>query len=368
MNADLPISTRIVVSDSNSIGTARRAAHQLATRTGFGELERGEVEIVATELATNLAQHGRGGQLLLRPLGSGATAGGDEQRDPSRAPFGSTVSATARIGIELLAIDAGPGIADTLAAGRDGWSSAGTLGLGLGAIRRLSKRTDLYSRPGAGTVLVAQLWSPSDRVSAPGARALALGAICLPCRGETECGDAWSFERFDAVLRLFVVDGLGHGPDAASAARIAVQSVRASRSLAPVAILERLHAALRSTRGAAAGLAEIDLERKIVRYSGVGNTVAAIVDGTTSRRLVSHNGTLGHVAGRIQEFHAPWSSTSLLIMHTDGLSQRWNLDAYAGISRHHPALVAGVLYRDHARDTDDATVVVLGDGERGAVT
>lgn len=356
MTSGMPTSTLVTVTDANSVGTARRAAQQLASSLGFGDVERANAELVATELATNLANHARGGELLLRALGDGATAGGDRHAIRTEGEFTSAI-AVERAGIELLALDGGPGIADTAAARRDGFSGGSTLGLGLGAIRRLSQRSDLWSRRGSGTAVVAQLWSPAEPAPVHVPRS-ELGAICVPRSGETECGDAWSYQVIGSRRRVFVIDGLGHGPEAARAARTAVQLVSTLGELGPGAVLERVHAALRPTRGGAASLADIDLDRGVARYCGVGNTVAAVADATTVRRLVSHNGTLGHVAPRFQEFQVPWQPGSLLIVHTDGLTQKWSLDAYPELLAHHPALVAGVLYRDHARGGDDATVVV----------
>jgi hypothetical protein len=74
--------------------------------------------------------------------------------------------------------------------------------------------------------------------------------------------------------------------------------------------------------------------------------------------MVSMNGTLGHSVGRIQHFSYPWGKTSALIMHSDGLATRWNMDQYPGLAARHPALLAGVLYRDFCRRRDDVTILV----------
>ena len=61
---------------------------------------------------------------------------------------------------------------------------------------------------------------------------------------------------------------------------------------------------------------------------------------------------------RIQEFSYPWPSGALLVMHSDGLNTSWDVRGQPGLATRHPSLVAGVLYRDHARGTDDVTVAV----------
>jgi hypothetical protein len=70
--------------------------------------------------------------------------------------------------------------------------------------------------------------------------------------------------------------------------------------------------------------------------------------------MVSHNGTAGHVAPRIREFVYDFTVDPLVILHSDGLTSRWDLAAYPGLAMQHPSLVAGVLLRDHRRGRDDA--------------
>jgi serine phosphatase RsbU (regulator of sigma subunit) len=157
---------------------------------------------------------------------------------------------------------------------------------------------------------------------------------------------------------ILVVDGLGHGAAAAAAAREAQRVFREYCTSDPGEILDRTHGALRSTRGAAVAVAEIREDARELRYAGVGNiAAAAIAPNGVSQHLVSHNGTVGHVVRKIQEFTYPFAPGSLLVMHSDGLGTRWRLDPYPGIAARHPGLVAGVLYRDHKRGRDDVTVL-----------
>ena len=102
-------------------------------------------------------------------------------------------------------------------------------------------------------------------------------------------------------------------------------------------------------------------------WAGAGNIAGTLapVEGR-SCGLVSHNGTLGHSITRFQEFSYPWPDQGLLILHSDGLSNRWDLNPYPGLSRKDPSLIAGVLYRDFANRGDD--VVVLVGRERSGVS
>jgi hypothetical protein len=146
---------------------------------------------------------------------------------------------------------------------------------------------------------------------------------------------------------------------AADAARAARAAFDAHPQLAPPDRLAEIHSALRPTRGAAAVIAEVDRSRGLLRFAGIGNISAQIATERASRHLVSHYGTVGHHAPRIHEFQYPWSADSSLIIHTDGLGSRWTLEDYPGLMRRHPALIAGVLYRDFRRGRDDASIVVL---------
>src|SRR5215510_9892301 len=124
------------IREMSGVAEARREVTGLARAVGFSEIEIGRVAIVVTEAATNLVKHTPQGQLLARAF----------DRD------GVAV-------IEALALDQGPGIANVSESLRDGYSTAGSPGTGLGAIKRLSDEFDIYSAPGKGVALVAQLWS-----------------------------------------------------------------------------------------------------------------------------------------------------------------------------------------------------------------
>jgi anti-sigma regulatory factor (Ser/Thr protein kinase) len=326
------------VTEPSQVGEARRAAAALAARLGFGEEEAGKVALVVTEAATNLVKHANAGVILLRPLEQGGTPG-----------------------VEILALDKGPGMADVNRCLRDGFSSAGTPGTGLGAITRLAAFADIHSVPEKGTALLARLWSRPPAEAA----GLRVGAVCLPVSGEVVCGDAWAVAQDAGRALVLVADGLGHGPSAAAAAQEAVRVFRDNAGGAPAEILQAIHLALRSTRGAAAAVAAVDLAGGTLAYAGVGNISGMILEPQGGRSLVSHNGTLGHAARTFQEFAYPFAEHATLVMHSDGLLSRWALDAYPGLSRRDPALLAGVLYRDFRRGRDDVTVLAVSraDGE-----
>lgn len=325
--------------DRSHIGEVRRAATTLAARLGFPESDQGRLALVVTEAATNVMSHGGGGVLLLRSL-----------------------QAAERSGVEVLFLDRGSGIPDLDRAFRDGHSTGGTPGSGLGAIVRQSDDFDIYSRPGQGTALFARIWprhpGPAGEDAHPPGRRLELGAVWVPLPGETVCGDAWAVRRHGDADLLMVTDGIGHGVPAAAASSEAVRTFRTSRALEPAAILEEIHGALRSTRGATVAVALLDHRERRVHFAGVGNIAGAIVSEGESHSMVSHNGTVGHELHRLQEFSYAWPPRALVVMHSDGLQSHWQLDRYPGLARRHPGLIAGLLQRDFTRGRDDVAVLV----------
>ena len=156
-----------------------------------------------------------------------------------------------------------------------------------------------------------------------------------------------------------VVDGLGHGPNAARAARAATEALAAHPAATPAALMKICHGALAATRGAAGAAARIVPTKKHGTFAGVGNIACRVETTAERRQLVSHSGTLGHVLRRVQEFEFTFPAGALLILHSDGLATRWSSADYPGLLGKHAGLIAGVLYRDHNRGTDDVTVVVL---------
>jgi anti-sigma regulatory factor (Ser/Thr protein kinase) len=319
------------VVESSQVGQARRQAADLAARLAFDETQAGRAAIVMTEVATNLVKHGGGGDVIARPLGSAPVAG-----------------------LQILALDRGPGIENLGESLRDGFSTAGSAGTGLGAVRRLSSRFDIYSQPGSGTAVLAEVWAGT-----PATEGLDVGVVCVPKGGEPVNGDGWALTRDRRSSTILVVDGLGHGVLAARASTDAIRAFHESAGQSPTEIVHRIHGALRAGRGAAVAVLRIDHAAGVARFCGIGNIAAVVVsEGAPGRHMVSHNGIAGHQARRIDEFTYPWPADGLLVMHSDGITQKWDLDRYPGLARKHPALIAGVLYRDFGRGHDDATVVV----------
>lgn len=328
---------RCEVHEVSQVAAARRVATDLATALGFDETATGEAALLVTEAATNILKHGSHGEILLRAV----RRGGQD-------------------GLEIVALDHGPGMSNVAHSMADGTSGAGTYGIGLGTMQRLSHEFDIYSAPGKGTVVHLLAWPGS---TPPDEDVLQMGVVCLPMAGETVCGDAWSLACGPTRATVLVADGLGHGPDAATASEAAGEVLRRGPDYPPATIIDDAHAALRATRGAAVAVAQIDTHDEELRFAGIGNIAAHLYggNGIERKQLVSHNGIVGSNVRKIQEFVVPWQPGALLILHSDGLATRWDLDAYPGLLSCHPALVAAMLYRDFCRRRDDVTVLVLRD-------
>jgi anti-sigma regulatory factor (Ser/Thr protein kinase) len=311
---------RLRVEDPSGVAPARRAAEELAESLGFDEQRVGEVAIVATELATNLVRHGRGGEIVLR----------------ANAPT-----------VDLIAFDRGPGMREPGRALEDGYSTGGGPGNGLGAVARLSATMDIHT--GAdGTVVAVRLGPQTEPWITDG--------VALPMAGETASGDAWACAREGAQVTILLADGLGHGDDAAVAAHTALRELRAG--IDPAVALERIHGALRVTRGAAAAVARVDLAGGHVDYAGIGNIASTIVEGHRTKSLVSMPGTLGHRLQKVRAFEYELPPGGLLVMHSDGLRTAWELQGYPGLLRRDPLVIAALLIRDFDRGRDDVSVVV----------
>jgi anti-sigma regulatory factor (Ser/Thr protein kinase) len=321
------------IEDRSQIGDARRAGANLAALLEFDEIQAGRVALAINESGTNILKHAARGRLLLRAIECEGIGG-----------------------IEVIALDKGPGIADLTAALRDGHSTSGTLGGGLGALSRVSSDFQAYTRPGKGTVLRMELWSRPIPDRAP---PIEFGGLCLPKPGEPVSGDGWAVEIYRDQLTVLIADGLGHGVEAHEAARLATQVLAARPREEPLALIEACHGALARSRGAALAVAKLIASGNRGSFAGVGNIVARVENTAASRHLISYNGIVGHTIRKTQELAYPWPQGALLILHSDGLGTHWDLAAYPGLATRHPALIAAVLYRDYDRGRDDVSVVVL---------
>jgi anti-sigma regulatory factor (Ser/Thr protein kinase) len=318
----------VPVTEVATAGAVRRTAITLGTSAGMNEAAIGQLAIIASEIATNLARHADRGLMQLR----------------LRHDRGA-------VGVQFVATDHGPGMSDVAASSRDGRSTAGTLGIGLGAIQRLADEFDIYSLPDRGTVLVATMWQ-----APPGPDAGWVAGVSRAIAGEAVCGDAYAGRDTGTRRQVVLCDGLGHGILAARAASAAIDAFLEAPDSGPRDVLTHLSRSIRHTRGAVAAVAELTDDR--VRFAGVGNVFAAVVRDTLRQIMVSTPGIVGHQHRDIREFDYPSTPGALVVLHSDGLSERWRLEDFPGLLTHTPVAVAATLLRDAGHRRDDAAAVV----------
>ncbi|GAA2779515.1 SpoIIE family protein phosphatase [Streptomyces rameus] len=323
-------------SDIALAAAARRQAAQLARGICLPEERVARVELCVTEMATNLLKYADDGSLALRVVRAGG--------HPA---------------VECLSLDSGPGIDDVHGALRDGTSASGSLGIGMGAIGRLADASGVHSLPGRGTVVFARFWA-DDRIPPPGP--VRTGGLTRPISGERVCGDTWAVRPLGApgsdALLLMMCDGLGHGPLAARVADRAREAFRDSGHTSPEAVLQDVHRGLRGTRGAAVAIALADAAGQRVRLSGAGNIAALVASEGTRSGLLSLPGIVGLQLPRPRTFEAAFPPGAALVMHSDGLSDRWKPADFRGLFAQDPALAAAQILNQAAVRRDDAGIVV----------
>jgi anti-sigma regulatory factor (Ser/Thr protein kinase) len=322
----------VPVQEKTDVAAARRAALDLAS---FPEELAGKLSILVTEAASNLIKHAGGGQIVVRRLGASPAAG-----------------------VEIIAMDKGPGMSNPARCFEDGYSTAGSPGTGLGAVSRIASFYDFYSAEGKGTVLVARVGDSAPKNGC----GVELGAVGVAYPGEEISGDSWGIASrgSESVCRVIVADGLGHGVLAAEASDLAVSTAMNSSGLSAESLIEKCHGRMRATRGAAVSVADADFAAEQLAFTGVGNVSGAIVNESGARQqMISVNGTVGHELRRTQTFRYSLPPGSTVVLHSDGLSASWGLEKYPGLLQRHPTVIAAVLFRDFVRGRDDATVVVM---------
>ncbi|EHR52660.1 anti-sigma regulatory factor (Ser/Thr protein kinase) [Saccharomonospora marina XMU15] len=313
---------------------ARQQTGVLAREAGLSERDVERVAIAATELAGNLVKYAVDG--LLMAIGRPGA-------------------------FDLIATDRGPGLRHVEDSMRDGYSTSGTLGIGLGGVRRMADEFDIFSRYGEGTVVLAR-WLVGLRPPL-GVRP---GVAMFTALGETVCGDSWVVAERDGITTVAVSDGLGHGPEAAVASAAATAHVSADPTASPSELIAAMDADGTARRGATVAVAQFHPARSTMLFCGVGNTTVRLFSPRGDHEtLVSVPGIVGRRqrrGSRVQPLTRPWSDGNWLIMHTDGVSERWGDEELSGAFDRDPATVAGWLLGRHVRRRDDACVLVAAGG------
>jgi anti-sigma regulatory factor (Ser/Thr protein kinase) len=338
----------VALVEETQIGQARRALRRCAAELEFSERQLAELDIAVKEIGSNAIKFGRStGQIYFTAT--------DTELDPP--------------GVEILYVDKGPGIEDTALAIEDGYTTSGSMGAGLGAVKRMAdefhiysqvhsstRRLSMYERTTHGTTIAVRKYVAGDREQVSNGRAR-WGVFTRPQAGEESNGDGYLVKRIETRQLVAIIDGLGHGEGARAATAAALASIEENAQQPVEAIIRAAHEALRSTRGAVLGLAAIDVSSRTIEYAGIGNTDFRVLGGSKPLRFISLNGTLGSRLDRVKVFKEQLPRSSTLVLSTDGISDRWDPESYPGLLGLHPQLLCATVMRDYGRSNDDATIL-----------
>ncbi|RFM26873.1 SpoIIE family protein phosphatase [Deminuibacter soli] len=327
------------VVDRSYTAVIKKEIHALAGKCAFKANEMAEIDIVVAELISNLLKYAVNGRLLVK-----------------------TCIDAKEAGLEIIAIDDGPGIPDLSLAQVDGITThKKSLGMGLGAIKRLTSVFQVFSKVGWGTIILVRKYVGSSNEVARKLK-MTLGAVIVPKPGEQVCGDGLYTRLDHQGARIFMADGLGHGKEAALAAIQAITAFADNRDDNAINILRTLHqtSSVRKTRGLVGTVLLINLRSGIIKINGIGNISSRLIFRGVIRNFLSYNGIIGlNIPSSMNEQSFDVEKGQLLIMCSDGIRTRWDLSKLPGIAKHDPNIIAAAIYKDFCRNTDDASVLVV---------
>jgi len=321
--------------DRSYFAILKKDIHQLVASAGFSDAKAGKVDIIVAEMSSNLVKHAGGGEILAR-----------------------ITRINQQEAVELISIDNGPGMSEPERMLEDGISTTNTLGHGLGAIKRLADTFDLYSLRNWGTIVLARIYKEEPRPVLKRVP-VEIRSVVVAKPGEEVCGDGAYYSENGRSVKLFLGDGLGHGPEAHKAVQHAIRSVKLCPDEMPVDILRCVHVDVKRTRGLVGALAIYSFREKMWRICGIGNITTRVQQTLVPRNYLSYNGIIGlNIPGSMKEQTVPHQHGQIIVMCSDGIKSRWELQKYTGIYRHDLSVLAAAIYKDHARRTDDMSVLV----------
>ena len=315
---------------------ARGVVRRYAEKLGFEKKTLSEIELCISELATNLVVH---------------------RAKNGRVCF-NEIKQNGRHGIQIVVQDEGPGIKDIKEALHGGTSSAGSLGQGLASVQRLADEFDIHSNSKGTKIRICKFLPPEQPESETDYTDLVVSVSVRTHPEAPVCGDGHVIRHDGHRTLLAVIDGLGHGERARKAASVVEAYLHANYRKPLEQQPAELHKSLRATRGAVVGIARLDEDEGKIDFVGLGNISARLwlPDERSWVRPVSMSGTLGVSYRPPRIFSYPWKKGSMLIMHSDGITERWDLSTEE--RSQHPTDIARTLMKEYWRRNDDATVMV----------
>jgi len=323
--------------DRSYLAILKKEIHKMAQQGGFESKKLAEIDLIVSEIGSNLVKHATGGEILAGILNT------DEG-----------------VTLELIGLDNGPGMMDPERMIQDGASTTQTLGHGLGSIRRLSDTFEVYSRKEWGTVLLSRVHKKITPAKRPPKTPLNIATLVVAKPGETLSGDGCCYiTKKNEATYLLVADGLGHGVEAHRAVKEAVTAFRTYDSDSPADILRYLHQSIKKTRGIVATVIIIDPKNKSWRFCGIGNIGTRFNGYQLSKSYLSYNGIIGHnIPGTLNDQELSMNDYQQVMLCSDGIRSRWEYAKHPTIHKYDLSVQAAAIYKEFGRRTDDMSVVI----------
>ena len=325
------------IDERSEISLLKKMLKKLALQIGLTNYQLAKLDIIISEITSNFLKHATTpGEILYREIRRGANSG-----------------------VEIIGIDHGPGMHDPTHLMKDGVSTVNSMGTGMGAMKRLSDQFGIYSLPGWGTLLLSRIFKEDYRANQADT-SFDYATLMVAYPGEEVCGDGLSYKSNGDTHTFLVTDGLGHGPHAHEASAQAVAAFQQASTTDPPALISSIHERIAHTRGAVGMVLTLDLLHHTITYYGIGNISLRKVSAEETKRGISTQGILGqNVRNHLSVTPLTWSDTALLVVHSDGIDNRWEVRNYPELTNQDPSLIAAALYKDHQRGRDDCAILVI---------
>lgn len=325
------------VRDEAGLILLRSRLRTVCYRKGFTSVEIEKMELVCNEIVTNQIKHAQGSGML-------------QIWDPVNA----------KQSIDIFGLDYGPGIENLEHAKKDGTTTTGTLGKGLGAIERLSGENAIYTMiKDANSVNSwhgTAIWSRFTPGKKEKKGVLESGSYIRAFQDNFYNGDYIEIKNGLGGLKWAHLDGLGHGKLAADAV-VPARSILNEETCLEDKIAS-LSEKLKFGRGAVGVLGEIDASGKRLRISGVGDMQAYLIEDNERRAMNLASGILGRQHRSVVVNDIAFAQRAVAITASDGIKS-WNIETFPMLWRLHPQMIAFVMGNILARRSDDISLMVV---------
>ena len=326
----------MVITSPAEVIAIRRISKDMARDIGFDLRVQEEIALVVSELASNIIKYAQRGSVTL-----------------------TAVSSTEQNGLIIEANDNGSGFNEN-AAIKDGFSSSGTLGCGLGAVNRMMDEFDLRTNENnqTGTSIVCKRWLRS-KSTFHGHCPLDVGIVSSAKPGEDVNGDSFVIKHGDGQSLIAVIDGVGHGRLAHQAARAARHYIESHSDLPLADLFRGVDRACRATRGVVMAVAAFDWTGMTLTFGSVGNIEVKVLCGQDKFNFIVRRGIVGKNAPNPVVTENDWRPGYVLALHSDGLSTHWGWNDFPRQSDNSAQFIAEHMHRTLKKDHDDTTLIIV---------